>query len=900
MERLNALLRKENPSYLTPLFWVHGEDEALLREMVGHMNDNGVGEFVIESRPHPDFLGERWWQDLSILLDEAKKRDMKVWFFDDCAYPSGYSAGKIRDNHPEYLKVYLAERHLDVIGPQEDVQFWQKAWVESDKGEELVAVVAAKRANTLDKLDFDSLIDITDHVQDGMLYWNVPEGNWRIFFFVQTREDGERGTKDYLNPIEPEPVRAFIDYVYEEHYKHFADEFGKTIAGFFSDEPRFGNMASYEAKLGCTDNFNANWRPVVVLPWSRTLLRQLSEQWQGDFTKVLPCLWYDAGERTAGVRFTYMDLVSRLFAENYTQQIGDWCRAHKVKYIGHLIEDNGAHARLGYGAGHFFRSIKGQDYPGLDLIHQVWPGVVDGRFSSQVGYLDADFYYWGITKMASSSAHITSEDSGTTVCEIFGAYGWQVGLKMMKWLTDHLCARGVNRLIPHAFSPKACDGDAPPHFYDRGLNPQWRYFNIWSTYANRVCHLLTGGNHVATAAVLYHAEAEWAGEYMPFEKPVKALAKQQIDCDVVPVDTFLELGNACIKDGCLQIGGERYRAMIVPYAEKLPEGMLESLCHMAKANIPVFFMNDYPAGSPLQTDAVAGLLAELRANPNVYVSTCDQLAEEIQKRDLHEVTVPTDETYLRCYHYQHNTYGTYFLVNEAKFEPVHTTMTLKATGVPVFYDAMENTYDYPAYTQNDGELTIQVDLDAFQSRFVFVFEDAAAADVFTASGVTADRKAMLGAFTPESTGGELLLKLDTQWKVSTSKAPEVTVFEEQPTITKLGSVAVPGLLPFFTGTIRYEADFELQDTKQKVCLDLGRVYEIAELWINDQLVGSKIAPPYCYEVSEFLKSGRNTIRVDVTNTLAKERGDNLLDRDMAQEPSGLIGPVQFWRMKDIP
>ncbi len=895
MERLKSLLRKENPSYLTPLFWVHGEDEALLREMVGHMNDNGVGEFVIESRPHPDFLGERWWQDLSILLDEAKKRDMKVWFFDDCAYPSGYSAGKIRDHHPEYLKVYLAERHLDVIGPQEDALFFQKTWVESDKGEELVAVVAAKRANTLDKLEFDSLMDITDHVQDGMLYWNVPEGNWRIFFLVQTREGGEEGTKDYLNPIEPEPVKAFLHYVYEEHYKHFADEFGKTIAGFFSDEPRFGNMASYEASLGCTDNCDANGRTVMVLPWSRTLLSQLNEQWQGDFTKVLPCLWYDAGDRTADVRFVFMDLVSRLFAENYTQQIGDWCRAHNVKYIGHLIEDNGAHARLGYGAGHFFRSIKGQDYPGLDLIHQVWPGVVDGRFSSQVGYLDADFYYWGITKMTSSAAHITSENSGTTVCEIFGAYGWQVGLKMMKWLTDHLCVRGVNHLIPHAFSPKACDWDAPPHFYDRGLNPQWRYFHIWSAYANRVCHLLSGGSHVATAAVLYHAEAEWAGEYMPFEKPVKALAKQQIDCDVVPVDTFLETGCACIGDGRLKIGGEDYGVMVVPYAEKLPEGMLESLCRMAKANILVFFMYDYPAGSPLQTDAATGLLAELKANPNVYVCTCDQLAEKIQKMDLHEVAVPTDETYLRCYHYRQPAYDTYFLVNEARLEPVHTTMTLKTTGVPVFYDAMENTYDYPSYTQKDGKLTIRVDLDAFQSRFVFVFENDAAAKVFTESDAMALRKPMLGAFAPETTGGELLMKLDTQWKVSTSKAPEVTVFEEQLSITKLGNVAVPGVLPFFTGTIRYEAEFDLQEAQQrKVTLDLGRVYEIAELWINDRPAGSKIAPPYSFDVSGLLKNGRNTIRVDVTNTLAKERGDNLLDRDMAQEPSGLIGPVRFW------
>ncbi|MCD8353681.1 MAG: hypothetical protein LUC47_05155 [Clostridiales bacterium] len=43
-----------------------------------------------------------------------------------------------------------------------------------------------------------------------------------------------------------------------------------------------------------------------------------------------------------------MDTVTRLCNENFTKVLGDWCRAHGVWYLGHTIEDNGAHARLGY------------------------------------------------------------------------------------------------------------------------------------------------------------------------------------------------------------------------------------------------------------------------------------------------------------------------------------------------------------------------------------------------------------------------------------------------------------------------------------------------------------------------------------------------------------------------
>jgi hypothetical protein len=66
------------------------------------------------------------------------------------------------------------------------------------------------------------------------------------------------------------------------------------------------------------------------------------------------------------------------------------------------------------------------------------------------------------------------------------------------------------------------------------------YFYKWTEYTNRVCHMLTGGTHIAPVAVLYHAEAEWGGKYQPFEKVVKLLLQNQIDCDIIPIDTLTD------------------------------------------------------------------------------------------------------------------------------------------------------------------------------------------------------------------------------------------------------------------------------------------------------------------------------------------------------------------------
>src|SRR5690242_13360053 len=51
---------------LVPLVFVHGEDAATIRRVIGEVADGGNTGFVWESRPHPDYLGPKWWRDLSI------------------------------------------------------------------------------------------------------------------------------------------------------------------------------------------------------------------------------------------------------------------------------------------------------------------------------------------------------------------------------------------------------------------------------------------------------------------------------------------------------------------------------------------------------------------------------------------------------------------------------------------------------------------------------------------------------------------------------------------------------------------------------------------------------------------------------------------------------------------
>lgn len=262
----------------------------------------------------------------------------------------------------------------------------------------------------------------------------------------------------------------------------------------------------------------------------------LSAELGVDARRLLPGLWYDVGALTTDLRYCYMNIVTCLYGSNFAGRIGDWCRAHGVEYMGHVIEENNAHARLGAGTGHYFRALWGQDYAGIDIVlNGIIPGIKGGSHAQNAFQFEADddFFYYCLAQMAASLARLDEKKRGRAMCEIFGAYGWQEGLREMKWLADFMLSRGINVYVPHAFTPKDFpDPDCPPHFYAMGNNPQFRYFVRLMDYMNRICSLITDGETPVHIAVLYHAEAEWASDnMMKTQDVIKQLNQRQVEAD---------------------------------------------------------------------------------------------------------------------------------------------------------------------------------------------------------------------------------------------------------------------------------------------------------------------------------------------------------------------------------
>lgn len=544
---------------IMPFVWMNEETPEELAGEIRFLRKMGLDSFIVESRVHEDFCGERWFEEIEYLLKLAQENGMKLWVLDDKSYPTGYANGALKDCYPEDNAWHIKVEKTDVAGEARNAKILLQ--VDLAAGDEILGVFLAKRTAQPDH--YEEIVDVTDGVCEDLLYVDVPQGAYSVLTVVKTLACSER--RYYLDMLSKKSVRRLIDAVYEPHYKRFAKYFGNTFAGFFTDEPRFSN--GRYGYVHQTDEYHYQMGIFgIAYPWSDEVYAALNVP-----ADRLLALWFDIGEGTEELRVRYMETVTTLYGECFTAQLAEWCHAHGILYTGHIIEDMGAHARLGCSSGHYFRSMKGADMASIDVVlHQIKP--FDRTYPHyapiSAGYADPLFFDYTLAKLASSDARLDPAKQGRACCEIFGAYGWAESTDEMLYLTNHMLVRGINRFIPHAFYHRASFADCPPHFYIGRTTQTDESYGKLFRYMDRMCELLDGGVAEVDTAVLYHAQAEWTGRaYTPIDPICKHLTDRQINFDIVDFDA---LARAEITPDGFAIGTCRYRRLYVPQHAYLP------------------------------------------------------------------------------------------------------------------------------------------------------------------------------------------------------------------------------------------------------------------------------------------------------------------------------------------
>ena len=173
----------------------------------------------------------------------------------------------------------------------------------------------------------------------------MPAGKWRIMKFthVQAPPLGQNGQLS-VDGASKDCVDWFIQTVYQPHYDHFEADFGKTIVGFFYDEPETRG------------------------DWGTELNSVLAER-KVDWKKAYVAYKFQlAGEEQIAAKYQYLEAFADAWGRTMYGGMTRWCHAHGVTSHGHFMEHAGLYHNPDYCAGDMMRLQRYSDMGGIDAV----------------------------------------------------------------------------------------------------------------------------------------------------------------------------------------------------------------------------------------------------------------------------------------------------------------------------------------------------------------------------------------------------------------------------------------------------------------------------------------------------------------------------------------------------
>ncbi len=561
-------------------FWSWNDDldpEELVRQ-VGLMDEAGWGGFFMHSRVGlvTPYLSERWMECVRATVAEAKRRGMAAYLYDEDKWPSGFAGGLVPAQKREYRNralVCKVDNRPAVI--EESVSLF-KARFEAGQLSDFQPI-RAEEARALD---------------------------WRrerlVQFYPLTAPLGQPWFNDtcYVDLLNPQAVRAFIESTYEPYYQQVGQDFGElsradfggAVPGIFTDEPTYSRRIL------------AQMRPSFV-PWTIGLEGYFQGKKGYDLLPRLPDLFFDT-PTASQTRYDFWHTVTQRFLEAFSQQMYEWCQEHGLAFTGHYLAEDSLRSQtqhIGAAMPHYpYMHIPGIDKLGRQI--NTGPGTVltVKQLDSVVGQLG----------------------KSRSLCENYGCGGQDFAHTGRKWIGDWAYVLGINLNNPH-LSLYSMRGerkrDHPQNiFYQQ---PWWPENRLIADYFARLSYVLSQGRRAVNILVIHPIGSAWA-LYRPgatyavdqldqaLDKLLMALMQAQRDFHLGD-EMLMEPGAPCeatvTTDDTgprLDVGQMSYRVVIIPPGVTLAENTVQLLREFAVAGGPVLAIEPVPTlvnGRPTDT-----------------------------------------------------------------------------------------------------------------------------------------------------------------------------------------------------------------------------------------------------------------------------------------------------------
>jgi hypothetical protein len=801
----------------------NGSDPAEVRARISRDFDrlaaNGI--FIVNLSPgrrvpgEAQYLSAAHMAQVKFTVQQAAKRNMRLWLQDESDYPSGFAGGYISERFPQLcmqdivadIQVRVAPgQTLSMPIPSDTLAIMA---LESDQGQKVQKVIPIPLA--------------VDH----QLKWTVPnEGStpgqpkmsWQVIFVRHiylssptrnfNRADGTRA-KDALYSIidylDPKATDAFLATVHETYRAAVGDQFGKTILGFFGDEPDYSSG----------------------IPWTPTLLEQFKAQKGYDLSPYIP-IWFShlSTEQSVRANADYYDVWSGIFRSSYFGEQAAWAKKYNVEYLVHLNHEETMRS-LERSEGDYFRDMRYVEVPGIDNLNQLIPNAI---------HLPDDA--WDINnnfpKLASSAAHLFGHP------KVWAEEGGGIG-KEGKFQIDFQLVRGVNALqlftpVLGSGGPNVSLGAPPPP-----VPPQ---VALTARYVNRAGYLMAIGHPGAQVGLYHPGNSLWLGgeDAQEADRSTTKLGWQllqhQVDWDYFDEQSLSSV--ASIEDGGFKnLSGQVYKAIVFPSMTVITRTGLDRLRAYVKAGGKAIFVGKTPR---LVVDRT---FLDAKDVPDLSFATLIEPSGDLTSRVLEALPAPDVKVSAEFpgLTYTHRVWrdgDMYFLFNESN-QAESRVVTLEGHGQAQAWDMGTGEIHALAAATSAGDMIrIPLTFGAYEAKVI-----------------------VLGMLPKETNGaepsfvtGDTLAGLDGDWTLD---------FNGKHLTTPLESWQEPGT-PVFAGTAVFHKRFAAHRVqgKKHIYLEIADVRDYARVLLNGKDLGPHGWQPYRWDVTGALKSGINDLEIQVS------------------------------------
>ncbi|MEM9833662.1 MAG: glycosyl hydrolase [Bacteroidota bacterium] len=944
--------------------WGHGNfDYTRMKEELQEFKDKGLGGVDIFDMGIADpyevipagnpFLGERMLDGIEFAAREAKKLDFPLGL----SVSNGWNAGGEWTKPDEMIMRLLfwqdtirGPRKLTEVGFPKIPTTFQKPYGEfqlfpqyaEDGFPEyyqdviLTAVPIAPDSVVSDTariLTFD-----TQQLDGNQINLQLPAGDWVLMRAVVT----PLGQKMWMRS-DNSPGFIMDHYSKKATKHHFEHVIGRL-------EERLGNLANSALKRLYLCSFEAE--DYVI--WSPELAEEFEQQHGYDLSPFVPIFsGVNVLNEEVSQRFLqdYRSTVSEMFVNNHYRQARQISHDHGLL----LASESG-------GPGPPLHYVPTEDLKALGAVD-----IMRGEFwNKESEYFDEhgnDLLQ--VVRNIASAAHIYGHR--VVEMESFTSHRkhWQETPLELKKLADRAFCEGMNRVVYHTMPHSPKEAGYPGWSYQAGthISPKitwWEYSEPFHSYLARTSALLQRGQFVADVAYYY---GEKIPNFASGSKYIRKTLGSGYDYDDLNKEVLLQ--SSVTSDGRLQLpSGMTYHLLVLPEDSVMSTEVLRKIEELVKSGATVL-------GAPPTT--VPGLHNYREREDQLQQLTAQLWGKKIKKKQrkthgtgtlytgyaerdiLTERGVEPDFRYqsateatLDYIHRQTDQEEIYFIRNPDSRQ-VSTIIDFRVTNkIPFLFNPLNGRITPVAmYTTQNGRTQVPLSLQPLESTFIVFRSEAEPHDyvmtiekdgqsIYSASDfsgiqVSFDENQNLTFSANEP--GRYMLVLSSGDRKSLDYDPEITSQEiggswdvhfphgwgfkpVQKFDSLLDWTTHPDPeLSIFSGTATYHTSFIVESNllaeNTEVSLDLGKVGEVARVYLNGQEVGTTVFSPHRFSLEGLLREGENFLSVDVTNTwlnqLIGEAGKPLEEQrtqsnvgspdgkrewsSYPSQPSGLLGPV---------